>query len=329
MCNLLEVINLKTYFYTNEGTFKAVDGISYEIKKNECVGIVGESGCGKSVGAMSILKLIDSPPGRIVDGKVLFNGEDLLKTTKQRINQIRGNYISMVFQEPMTSLNPVLTIGTQLQEVLMYHKGVDKKEAVKESIKLLDSVGISDPKRRINDYPFQLSGGMQQRVMIAIALSCHPELLIADEPTTALDVTIQSQVLELLTNLKQKFGISILLITHNLGIVARYVNRLYVMYAGNFVETGTTKTIFKNPMHPYTIALLNAVPRLDTPKDNKWHAINGTPPNLAHLPNGCPFSPRCKYSKEICFTKKPSLEKIGENHYSACWRKSDLKINTE
>ncbi|KKL46694.1 hypothetical protein LCGC14_2343010, partial [marine sediment metagenome] len=260
---VLEVKELRTHFYTDEGVVKAVDGLSYHVKKGECVGLVGESACGKSVSAMSVLRLIPYPPGVIEGGEIVFKGEDLLQVSEERMREIRGNRIAMVFQEPTTSLNPVLTVGRQISESVELHRGMDKESARSESIKLLQLVGIPDPERRIKDYPHQFSGGMQQRIMIAMALSCDPELLIADEPTTSLDVTVQAQLLEIIANLRAELGTAVLIITHNLGVVARYVDRVNVMYAGSLVETGPTETIYAESMHPYTLGLLASVPRLD------------------------------------------------------------------
>jgi oligopeptide transport system ATP-binding protein len=316
---ILEVRNLKTYFYTKEGVVKAVDGLTYHVRKGECVGLVGESACGKSVSAMSILRLIPYPPGVIEGGEIVFKGEDLLKATEERMREIRGNRIAMVFQEPTTSLNPVLTIGRQISESLELHRGLDKVEARKESVRLLDLVGIPDAGQRIKEYPHQFSGGMQQRIMIAMALSCDPELLIADEPTTSLDVTVQAQVLEVLDKLREEFGSAVIIITHNLGIVARYVDRVNVMYAGNLVETGPTRTIYADPKHPYTLGLLASVPRLDSQHKEVPKVIRGLPPNLAHLPPGCAFAPRCDYAMDCCKEEKPQLEQVGEDHLRACF----------
>jgi oligopeptide transport system ATP-binding protein len=316
---VLEVKDLRTYFYTSEGVIKAVDGLSYHIKKGECVGLVGESACGKSVSAMSVLRLIPYPPGIIVGGEILFKGEDLLKVSEERMRDIRGNQIAMVFQEPTTSLNPVLTVGRQISESLELHRGLDKEEARSESIRLLSLVGIPDAAQRVKEYPHQFSGGMQQRIMIAMALSCNPELLIADEPTTSLDVTVQAQVLEVLDNLREEFGTAVMIITHNLGVVARYVDRVNVMYAGNLVETGPTEVIYADPKHPYTLGLLASVPRLDSEEKVAPRVIKGLPPNMAHLPKGCSFAPRCDYAMDICREKKPPLEKVGEDHFRACF----------
>lgn len=316
---VLEVKGLKTYFYTDEGVVKAVDGLTYHVNARECVGLVGESACGKSVSAMSILRLIPYPPGVIVGGKILFKGEDLLQATEQRMREVRGNRIAMVFQEPTASLNPVVTIGRQISESLELHRGLTKKEAYSESVRLLDLVGIPDPKQRIKDHPYQFSGGMQQRIMIAMALTCNPELIIADEPTTSLDVTVQAQILDILDNLRDEFNAAIIIITHNLGIIARYADRINVMYAGKIVETGPTDPVFAAPKHPYTLGLLASVPRLDKHDTGNLRVISGTPPNMAHLPKGCSFSPRCQYAMPVCSEKRPVLEKIGEDHYRACF----------
>jgi oligopeptide transport system ATP-binding protein len=316
---VLEVKELRTYFYTDEGVVKAVDGLSYHVKKGECVGLVGESACGKSVSAMSVLRLIPYPPGVIEGGEIVFKGEDLLQVSEERMREIRGNRIAMVFQEPTTSLNPVLTIGRQISESLELHRGIDKESALLESIKLLQLVGIPDPERRIKDHPHQFSGGMQQRIMIAMALSCDPELLIADEPTTSLDVTVQAQLLEIIANLRSELGTAVIIITHNLGVVARYVDRVNVMYAGNLVETGPTETIYAEPKHPYTLGLLASVPRLDRRMTENLRVIRGLPPNMAHLPEGCCFSPRCDYAMAECKEERPVLERVGEDHYRACF----------
>ena len=316
---VLEVKELRTYFYTDEGVVKAVDGLSYHVKKGECVGLVGESACGKSVSAMSVLRLIPYPPGVIEGGEIVFKGEDLLQVSEERMREIRGNRIAMVFQEPTTSLNPVLTVGRQISESLELHRGMDKESARSESIKLLHLVGIPDPERRIKDYPHQFSGGMQQRIMIAMALSCDPELLIADEPTTSLDVTVQAQLLEIIANLRAELGTAVIIITHNLGVVARYVDRVNVMYAGNLVETGPTEIIYAESRHPYTLGLLASVPRLDSPRKVAPRVIQGLPPNMAHLPTGCCFSPRCDYAMAECKEERPVLERVGEDHYRACF----------
>ncbi len=316
---VLEVNGLQTYFYTDEGVVKAVDGLSYRVRKGEFVGLVGESGCGKSVSAMSVLRLIPHPPGLIVGGEILFGGEDLLKVDESRMRDIRGNRIAMVFQEPTTSLNPVLTVGRQISESIERHRNADKATAMAESVRLLELVGIPDPERRIKDYPFQFSGGMQQRVMIAMALSCSPELLIADEPTTSLDVTVQAQLLEVVADLREQLDMAGIIITHNLGLVARYVDRVNVMYAGKLVESGATDVIFAEPKHPYTIGLMASVPRLDSPRKVAPRAIEGSPPNLAHLPDGCPFAPRCSFAMDRCREEQPQLEPVSDGHYRSCF----------
>lgn len=320
---ILEVKDLRTYFYTRDSVIKAVDGLSYHVNKGECVGLVGESACGKSVSSMSILRLIPYPPGIIVGGQILFKGEDLLQVSEERMREIRGNQIAMVFQEPTTSLNPVLTVGRQISESLELHRKMDKEAAIAESSKLLKLVGIPDPDKRIMDHPHQFSGGMQQRIMIAMALSCNPELLIADEPTTSLDVTVQAQLLEILANLRSEYGTSVIIITHNLGVVARYVDRVNVMYAGNLVETAPTDTIYAAPKHPYTLGLLASVPRLDSPRKETLRVIKGLPPNLAQLPEGCPFHPRCDYAMDRCREEKPPLEEVGKDHYRTCFYDAD------
>ncbi len=317
--SLLQVKNLKTYFYTDDGVLKAVDEISYNLREGETLGLVGESGCGKSVSALSLLRLIPYPPGRIMGGEAIFEGKDLLKISEEEIRHIRGNKIAMVFQEPMTSLNPVLTIGFQIGEALELHRGFDRKGARQEVIRLLRMVGIPDAERRIDDYPHQFSGGMRQRVMIAMALSCNPKLLIADEPTTAVDVTIQAQLLEVIKELTSRLGTAVILITHNLGVVARYVNRMAVMYAGRIVEIGPSKEIYRQPRHPYTIGLLASVPRLDQPRKARLIPIEGQPPDLIHLPPGCPFVPRCIHRMDRCFTERPELREVGPDHRIACW----------
>ena len=317
--NLLEVRDLKTYFYTDAGVVRAVDGVSYDLSEGETLGLVGESGCGKSVSALSILRLIAYPPGKIIGGEIFFEGKNLLKISEGDIRGIRGNQIAMIFQEPMTSLNPVLTIGLQVGEALELHRNMNKKEAREEILRLLKMVGIPDPERRIDDYPHQFSGGMRQRVMIAMALSCSPKLIIADEPTTAVDVTIQAQLLEVVKELTSRLGTAVILITHNLGVVARHVNRMAVMYAGRIVEQGPAAEVYAHPRHPYTIGLLASVPRLDQPRKERLVPIDGQPPNLISLPPGCSFVPRCSYRMEICSKERPELRLVGNKHFTACW----------
>lgn len=316
---VLEVNDLRTYFYTQEGEVKAVDGLSYYVNKGESVGLVGESACGKSVSALSILRLIPYPPGIIVGGEIIFQGRDLLKVSEEDMRHIRGNDVAMIFQEPTTSLNPVLTVKRQISEALELHRGMDKEASLEETVRLLRLVGIPDAERRANDYPFQFSGGMQQRIMIAMALSCDPALLIADEPTTSVDVTVQAQLLEIIADLRTRLGTAVIVITHNLGVVARYVDRVNVMYAGRLVESGPTDEIYSDPKHPYTIGLLASVPRLDSDRKKSLRVIQGLPPNLARLPGGCSFHPRCDYAMPKCKVETPELEKVGENHIRACF----------
>jgi len=322
---VLEVKDLRTYFYTEDGEVRAVDGLRYDVKKGESVGLVGESACGKSVSALSIMRLIPYPPGIIVGGEIIFKGQDLLKVSESAMQRIRGNRIAMIFQEPMTSLNPVLTINRQLSEALELHRGMDKKTAAEEAVKLLQLVGLPDAKSRVRDYPHQFSGGMQQRIMIAMALSCNPELLIADEPTTSVDVTVQAQLLELIDSLRAQFGTSVIIITHNLGVVARYADRVNVMYAGRLVETAPTGVLYSETKHPYTMGLLASVPRLDLSRKRKLSVIDGLPPNLARLPKGCAFYPRCYLAIDRCREEKPEPEEVGEGHYSACFRSGDVQ----
>lgn len=318
--SLLEVKNLCTNFYTMDGVVNAVEDVSFSIEKGETLGLVGESGCGKSVTSLSIMRLIASPPGKIEKGEIIFNGKDLLKKSEDEMRKIRGNDISMIFQEPMTSLNPVFTVGFQVSEVLINHLGIDEKKAKEKVIELFHSVGISDPARRFNDFPHQMSGGMKQRVMIAMALACDPHLLIADEPTTALDVTIQAQILELMKDIKKRTNMSILLITHNLAVVAEMVDSIAVMYAGRIVEYTSALELFKNPSHPYTWGLLNSIPRVDKPKTKEpLPAIEGVVPNPYHMPSGCKFNPRCNRVKDKCREIEPPLEDVKKGHLTRCW----------
>ncbi len=316
---LLDVRNLTTYFYTQDGIVKAVDGVSYDVARGETIALVGESGCGKTVSALSILRLVQDPPGKIVSGEVLFAGTDLLKLTPDKMRQVRGAKISMIFQEPLTALNPVLTIGRQISEALELHQKMPPPEAHEEAIRLLKMVGIPDPERRVDDYPHRFSGGMRQRAMIAIAISCRPQLIIADEPTTVVDVTIQAQLLELIRGITKELGTALILITHNLGIVARYAHRVYVMYAGKIVETGTALQVYHYPCHPYTAGLLASVPRLDEPRKMRLLPIEGQPPDLISPPVGCAFQPRCQYAIPGCQTMKPALADVAQAHYAACW----------
>ncbi len=335
MSALLDVRNLHTEFRTGAGLVRAVDGVSYTVDPGETVAIVGESGSGKSVGAMSILRLIPDPPGRITEGQILFDGRDLLGLSEVEMREIRGRDIGMVFQEPMTSLNPVLTIGRQITEVLEQHQGADRQAAERRALDLLEMVGIADAGRRLRQYPHQLSGGMRQRVMIAVALACNPKLIIADEPTTALDVTIQAQILELMKQLTLRLNVALIVITHNLGVVARYASRVNVMYAGRIVEAGSADAIYHDPRHPYTIALLRSVPRLDQPRRARLDPVDGQPPDLTRLDDGCAFRPRCRFAVERCGQAQPPLASIGETgtsamgtgeagHFAACFRSNEL-----
>jgi len=316
---LLEVRNLKTHFRTDDGLVKAVDGVSFDLFEGETLGLVGESGCGKSVSALSILRLISDPPGKIVDGEVLFEGRDLLRLSEEEIRKVRGNRIAMIFQEPMTSLNPVLTIGHQLSEPLVFHRNMNWPEALREAVRLLGLVQIPDGERRVQAYPHQFSGGMRQRAMVAMGLGCTPRLIIADEPTTALDVTIQAQLLDLLKKLTGDFGTALIIITHNLGVIARYADRVNVMYAGKIVEKATARDLYADPRHPYTIGLLASVPRLDQAAKEKLVPIEGQPPDLVRLPSGCSFHPRCRYAGERCRKDSPELRPVADRHYAACW----------
>lgn len=319
---LLDVKDLCTSFFTGTGEVKAVGGVSFHVNRREVVAIVGESGCGKSITQMSIMQLIQTPPGKILSGQVLLEGKDLLKygANSREMRAIRGAQIAMIFQEPMTSLNPVYTIGSQLSEVIRTHKKVSRQQAWQMGAEALESVGIPDPVQRMKCYPFEMSGGMRQRVMIAIAVACRAKLIIADEPTTALDVTTQAQVMELLMSLVDKMETSLIVVTHNLGLVTRYADRIYVMYAGKVVESGTTEELLTAPKHPYTIGLLNSVPRLDENKGKALVAIPGTPPNLSKLNEACAFLPRCTFACEQCASKRaPILKSVGgNNHHSAC-----------
>ena len=319
---LLEVNGLRTHFFTSAGVVKAVDGITFDLMEGESLAIVGESGCGKSITALSIMRLIPSPPGRILGGSIRFMGEDLLAQDDKAMRDIRGNRIGMVFQEPMTSLNPVLTIGRQLTEAVQRHLGYDNEAAHARASELLELVGIPDAANRLRSYPHEFSGGMRQRVMIAMALSCSPKLLIADEPTTALDVTIQAQILELIQQVQRELGIAVIIITHNLGVVARYVDRINVMYAGRIVERGTLHQVFDEPQHPYTKGLLASVPRLDKPKGERLIPIEGMPPDLSNLPPGCAFRERCAYAIARCEEDVPEVRHVksaAAEHHVACW----------
>ncbi len=321
---LLDVKDLQTEFRTGAGIVRAVDGVSWDVKPGETVALVGESGCGKSVSALSVMRLVAAPAGRIVGGQILFKGRDLLGLSEDEMRKIRGREIAMVFQEPMTSLNPVLTVGRQLTEPGEIHLGMSTAQSRARAIEILGLVGIADAERRLRQYPHQFSGGMRQRLMIAMALACNPSLILADEPTTALDVTIQAQILELMQDLSRRLGVAMLIITHNLGVVARYADRVNVMYAGKIIERGTAREIYGNPRHPYTLGLLRSVPRLDEPKREKLAPIQGQPPDLTRLPPGCSFAPRCAYAIERCRAERPPLEAVEDGHLSACWVSADL-----
>jgi oligopeptide transport system ATP-binding protein len=323
--NLLEVRDLKTRFHTPEGIVHAVNGVSFDLPEGSTLAVVGESGCGKSVTMLSILRLIPIPPGEIASGEVFYRGQDLFKMSDNEMEtNIRGQAIAMIFQDPMTSLNPVLTIGRQLTEPLRVHLGMGKEQANRRALELLELVGIPNTGNRLESYPHQFSGGMRQRVMIAMALACNPSLLIADEPTTALDVTIQAQIIELVADLRREIGLSIIWITHDLGVVAGMADRVIVMYAGYIVEKAEVETLYDNPRHPYTLALLAALPRVDRRRDKKLKSIPGAPPNLLVEPKGCPFAPRCEYVQERCTQENPVLTEVAPGHQIACW----VDVNT-
>ncbi len=325
MTDLLAITGLTVEFRTSEGVVQAVNGITYSVAQGEIVAIVGESGSGKSVSARAVLGLVQSPPGRIAGGSILFDGVDLLGLDDRAIRDIRGRDIAMVFQEPMTSLNPVLSIGRQLTEAMRLHLKLSQQEADARGVELLRMVGISDPEGRLTQYPHQLSGGMRQRVMIAMALSCRPRLILADEPTTALDVTIQAQVLELMKDLCRDMGVALVIITHNLGVVARYAHRVNVMYAGRIVEQGAAPAVYRNPSHPYTVGLLRSVPRLDQERGVQIEPIPGSPPDLAALGPGCAFAPRCRFATGRCRSQAPPVVDLGDGHGSACWEIAALR----
>ncbi|MCW5737915.1 MAG: ABC transporter ATP-binding protein [Enhydrobacter sp.] len=325
MTDLLEVEDLGTWFYTRQGIVKAVDGVNFGVASGETLGIVGESGCGKSMTALSLMRLIPDPPGRIVSGSIKLGGKDLLKLSQEEMRKVRGNEISMIFQEPMTSLNPVMTIGKQISEALILHRDMDKKAAWKRSVEMLDLVKIPEAAQRAKEYPHQLSGGMRQRAMIAMALACNPKVLIADEPTTALDVTIQAQILELIVELQREFGAAVILITHDLGVVAETARRVIVMYAGRKVEEAEVGELFARPMHPYTVGLMASIPRLDLLRGadrvatDRLQEIPGIVPPLFALPEGCAFAPRCPKADDLCRRERPSYEQKQPGHWAACW----------
>ncbi len=325
MSPLLEVQNLETRFFTTDGVVCAVNGISYTVNSGETLGIVGESGSGKSISVLSILRLIPSPPGKITGGQILFEGENLLTFSAKKLRQIRGNQISIIFQDPMTSLNPVLTIEKQITESIKLHLGLSQEESKSRAVQLLQQVGIPDAERRIKNYPFQFSGGMRQRVMIAMGLACHPKLLIADEPTTALDVTVQAQVVELVKQLKQELGMAVIWITHDLALLAGLADRIIVLYAGQIVEQASVNQLYNHPRHPYTIGLLESLPRLEGKIQEKLPAIEGFPPDLIDYPKGCPFAPRCRFAVDHCFVENPGLEWVETGHQVACWVKPEVE----
>lgn len=326
---LLKVENLKVSFDTYAGEVQAVRGVDFHVDVAETLAIVGESGCGKSVTAQTIMQLIPMPPGRIKDGKAIFNGKDLVKFSDRQMEAVRGRDISMIFQDPMTSLNPTMRVGKQIMEGLIKHQKMSKSEAAKKAIEMLHLVGIPKPEKRINQYPHEYSGGMRQRAMIAIALACNPKLLIADEPTTALDVTIQAQIIDLMQDLQKRLDTAIIIITHDLGVVADIADRIAVMYAGIIIETGTADEIFYNPQHPYTWGLLQSVPRLDKMEKHRLVPIDGTPPDLFAPPVGCPFAARCDYAMPICAKQMPEKTDLTDIHYVRCWLKHDMAPHVE
>lgn len=321
---LLEVKNLQTYFFTDDGVAKSVDNVSYTVDKKETLGVVGESGCGKSVTALSIMRLIPSPPGRIVGGEILFEGRNLLTLQEEEMRKIRGNKIGMIFQEPMTSLNPVFTVGNQIEESILLHQNVSKEEAKNRAIEMLKKVGIPAPEQRYKEYPHQLSGGMRQRVMIAIALSCNPAILIADEPTTALDVTVQAQILELINGLQESLGMGVILITHDLGVIAETADKVAVMYASHIVEYSVVDEIYFNPMHPYTVGLLGSIPKLNIESD-RLMTIDGTVPVPTNYPQGCNYAARCSFATPTCLTVEPPLVEVEPGHMVACYHWDEVK----
>jgi oligopeptide transport system ATP-binding protein len=323
--HLLEVKNLTTRFYTDDGVVHAVDGISYTLNEGDTLGIVGESGCGKSVHALSIMRLIPTPPGKIEQGEVIFRGRNLLKLGDDEMRRVRGAEIAMIFQDPMTSLNPVKTIGFQIMETLILHQGMDKAQARARTAELLTMVGIPEAKQRVDDYPHQFSGGMRQRAMIAMGLSCNPSILIADEPTTALDVTIQAQIVELVKQLQQKIGMTVIWITHDLGVIAGLAQRVNVMYAGKIIESGPVKAIYGDPHHPYTVGLLGSLPSHGTRMNDRLFSIPGEPPDLIDMPVGCAFAPRCQYAVPRCLEAAPELEEVAYGHVAACWEKEKVR----
>ncbi|MBV6477974.1 MAG: Oligopeptide transport ATP-binding protein OppD [Ignavibacteria bacterium] len=325
MSLLLEVKNLKTYFYTDDGVAKAVDDVSFTLDKGETLGLVGESGCGKSVSALSIMRLIPNPPGKIAGGEIYFKGKNILALSEKEMQNVRGNDIGMIFQEPMTSLNPVFTCGNQIEEAVILHQKLSKEEAKQKALEMLKLVGIPAPEQRYNEYPHQLSGGMRQRIMIAMALCCNPEILIADEPTTALDVTVQAQILELISKLQRELGMGVIMITHDLGVIAEVSNKVAVMYASKVAEFGNVDQIFYNPKHPYTIGLLNSIPKLNKSKE-RLSTIEGSVPPPTHYPKGCHFCTRCTFAIQKCWDEEPQLLEVEKGHTAACWRISEIDL---
>lgn len=327
---ILEIKNLQTYFWNNGKRLRAADDLSYRVRRGECVAMIGESGSGKTVGALSVLRLIPYPPGLIVGGQVLFHGRDILEMTDRELRRLRGKSISMIFQEPSAALDPVMTVGKQIAESLRLHQGMGKRAALELAVEMLRRVGIPNPEQRARQYPFEFSGGMQQRAMIAMAMCCQPEVLIADEPTTALDVTVQAQVLEQLNELRRETGTALIIITHNLGVVARYADTVNIMYGGRIVESGSPYDIFSAPHHPYTIGLVRAVPRLDLPRSYGLHAIPGEPPDMSRIPKeACAFAARCAYASEECRTRRPPLDQVGEGHTCACFHMEAARAEGE
>lgn len=331
MEKILEVKNLQVSFHTYAGEVKAVRGVDFHLNKGETLAIVGESGCGKTVTSKAIMRLLPEPrPAEMKEGsEILFNGKDILKMNEKELREIRGSEISMIFQDPMTSLNPTMTVGKQIAESLRIHRGMNKSEAMAEAVKMLELVNIPNADKRVNQYPHEFSGGMRQRAMIAIALACNPKILIADEPTTALDVTIQAQIMDLIKDLQEKLGTAVILITHDLGVVADSADRVQVMYAGQVIERASVKDIFKNPQHPYTWALLQSVPRLETQNKDVLYSLNGTPPDLIKPPVGCPFAARCEYCMGICLEEMPEYTEVGNDHSVACWLKHPMAPKVE
>ncbi len=326
MAPLLEVRDLQVAFFTKDGVVRAVNGISYTLDQGDTLGIVGESGCGKSVSVLAMLRLLPEPPAKIMGGQVLLEGQDILRLPVSRMHEVRGSKVAMIFQDPMTSLNPVMTIGDQIAEAVRVNLGAGPREARERAVEVLTAVGIPNASERLGDYPHQFSGGMRQRVMIAMAISCRPKLLIADEPTTALDVTVQAQIVDLVKRLQAELNMAVIWITHDLGVVARLAKRINVMYAGYIIETAPIKLLFANPQHPYTIGLLGSVPRMDTCEDQELQYIDGFPPDMIRLPPGCPFALRCLYRTEQCLAARPELREVFPDHQVACWHVEEVRL---